>query len=105
MKPYLIVIDLDFSHYDQETVDYIKKLSHEGHKIMLATGRPLRSSYFVYEALGLDTPLINYNGARVTNPKDPNYPTTDLLIVILENYILENCVIHYQMIPMALYFF
>lgn len=114
---------------------------------MLATGRPLRSSYFVYEALGLDTPLINYNGARVTNPKDPNYPTTDLrisrddlleiidftkddlinvfceiiddiyvqeynefihpfytLIVILENYILENCVIHYQMIPMALYF-
>ena len=74
MKPYLIVIDLDgtlmldFSHYDQETVDYIKKLSHEGHKIMLATGRPLRSSYFVYEALGLDTPLINYNGARVTNP-------------------------------------
>ena len=33
-----------------------------------------------YEALGLDTPLINYNGARVTNPKDPNYPTTDLRI-------------------------
>lgn len=86
MKPYLIVIDLDgtlmldFSHYDQETFDYIKKLSHEGHKIMLATGRPLRSSYFVYEALGLDTPLINYNGARVTNPKDPNYHTTDLRI-------------------------
>ena len=48
MKPYLIVIDLDgtlmldFSHYDQETFDYIKKLSPEAHKIMLATGRPLR---------------------------------------------------------------
>lgn len=86
MKPYLIVLDLDgtlmldFTTYDKETFDYLRKLSNEGHIIMLATGRPKRSSYFVYEALKLSTPLINYNGARITNPKDPNYPITDLRI-------------------------
>lgn len=86
MKPYLIVLDLDgtlmldFSTYDMETFDYLRKLKHDGHIIILATGRPLRSSYFVYDALGLDTPLINYNGARITNPKDANYPITDLRI-------------------------
>ena len=86
MKPYLIILDLDgtlmldFSRYDEKTFDYLKKLKHDGHIIMLATGRPLRSSYFVYEALELNTPLINYNGARITNPKDPNYPITDLRI-------------------------
>lgn len=86
MKPYLIVLDLDgtlmldFEQYDIETIDYLKALKAKGHIIMLATGRPLRSSYFVYEALGLDTPLINYNGAKITNPKDPLYPQTDLRI-------------------------
>lgn len=85
-KPYLIVLDLDgtlmldFSHYDEETFAYLRKLKNDGHIIMLATGRPQRSSYFVYEALGLNTPLINYNGARITNPKDNQYPITDLRI-------------------------
>lgn len=85
-KPYLIVLDLDgtlmldFSNYDEETFEYLRKLKDDGHIIMLATGRPQRSSYFVYEALGLNTPLINYNGARITNPKDQNYPITDFRI-------------------------
>lgn len=85
-KPYLIVLDLDgtimldFSNYDEETFEYLRKLKNDGHIIMLATGRPQRSSYFVYDALGLNTPLINYNGARITNPKDKNYPITDLRI-------------------------
>ncbi len=86
MKPYLIVLDLDgtlmlsFDKYDEETFRYLRTLSEEGHKIVLATGRPKRSSYFVYEALNLDTPMINYNGARITHPSDSNYPITDLRI-------------------------
>jgi hydroxymethylpyrimidine pyrophosphatase-like HAD family hydrolase len=85
-EPHLIILDLDdtlmtgFTSYDEETFDYLRYLKSLGHIIMIATGRPFRSSYFVYEALGLDTPLINYNGARVTNPKDPNFPITDLRI-------------------------
>ncbi len=86
MEPHLIVIDLDgtllldFANYDEETFDYLRKLKKAGHIIMLATGRPKRSSYFVYEALGLDSPLINYNGALICNPKDEKYPKTDLRI-------------------------
>ena len=96
-EKYLIVLDLDgtllkgFSDYDEETFEYLRKLNNDGHIIMIATGRPFRSSYFVYEALNLHSPIINYNGARVTNPTDPNYPITDLriekedLLEIIEN--------------------
>jgi len=86
LTPYLIVLDLDgtlmsdFSTYDEETFRYLNKLRELGHIIMIATGRPFRSSYFVYRALHLNTPLINYNGARVTNPTDPNFSVTDLRI-------------------------
>ena len=86
MEQHLITIDLDgtlllsFMEYDQETINYLKKLHNEGHLIMIATGRPFRSSYFIYEMLGLKTPIINYNGALVTNPSDHNFKGTDLRI-------------------------
>ena len=101
---YLIVLDLDgtlmmdFSTYDEETFEYLNMLREQGHIIMLATGRPYRSSHFVYELLHLNTPLINYNGARVTNPTDPNFPITDLridrddLLTIIEH--IRPCLIN-----------
>lgn len=86
MEKYLIAIDLDgtlmlsLDEYDKETFEYLKKLKQDGHIIMLATGRPYRSSIDIYNNLGLNTPLINYDGAFVTNPTDSNYPQTDLRI-------------------------
>lgn len=86
MERYLIVIDLDgtllqgYNQYDEKTFQYLRKLNEAGHIIMLATGRPKRSSYFVYQALNLHSPLINYNGALISNPCDINYPKTDLRI-------------------------
>jgi len=83
---YLIALDLDgtlmksISEHDEETFEYVKKLKKDGHIIMIATGRPMRSSIKIYNELGLDTPLINYDGAFVTNPTNPNYKTTDLRI-------------------------
>ena len=86
MEKHLIVLDLDgtllpdLTTCDEETFEYLRKLNNDGHIIMLATGRPKRSSYFVYEKLNLHSPLINYNGALVTNPKDPDFKITDLRI-------------------------
>lgn len=85
-KQHLIALDLDgtllegFNTYDEETFAYLRKLNDEGHIIVIATGRPYRSSNFVYDALNLHSPIINYNGARVTNPTDPTYPITDIRI-------------------------
>lgn len=73
---YYIIIDLDgtllwdFNSIDKETFDYLKYLKSLGHKISIATGRPLRSSKFVYDELDLDTLLINYNGALISNPSN-----------------------------------
>lgn len=83
MKKHLIALDLDgtlmsdYAEYDTSTIKYLSALEKAGHIIMIATGRPLRSSYFVYQAIGLKTPIINYNGALVTHPQDPKYPITD----------------------------
>ena len=73
---YYIIIDLDgtllwdFNSIDKETFDYLKYLKSLGHNISIATGRPQRSSRFVYDELDLDTPMINYNGALVSNPSN-----------------------------------
>ncbi|MCK7486458.1 MAG: HAD hydrolase family protein [Bacillus subtilis] len=52
----------------------------EGHRIVIATGRPYRSSRFVYERFGLDTPIINYNGGLITHPRDPSFPVVNFTV-------------------------
>ena len=76
---YLIVIDLDgtlfktVSDYDKYSTEVLKELSKD-HIIVIATGRPFRSSKPDYDILGLTSPIINYNGCLTFNPKDSNYP-------------------------------
>ncbi|HHX00763.1 MAG TPA: HAD family hydrolase [Acholeplasmataceae bacterium] len=91
MKNYLIAVDLDntlvyeFDKYDTKSFELLKTLS-KTNKVVIATGRPYRSSKYYYDLLELDTPIINYNGALVHNPKDPNFKpqkiTIDKQIVI-----------------------
>ena len=80
MKKYLIAIDLDgtllpdlytLTDFD---VKVFTKLKEMGQTIVITTGRPNRSSCFVYQKFGLNTPLINYNGSLISNPSDPLYP-------------------------------
>ncbi len=86
MKKQMIVFDLDGTlvygnhEIDQETVNYIKKIKEQGHIIVLATGRPFRSSVEFYRMLELDTPIINYNGALVTNPCDEDFVETNITV-------------------------
>jgi len=94
----MVILDLDgttIPHlYDlgQYTAKVFKKLNEEGHKVVIATGRPFRSSYFVYYKMNLDTPLINYNGCLITNPKDPSFKQISFLMDRSEMLsIYNNC--------------
>ncbi|MFW5888824.1 MAG: Cof-type HAD-IIB family hydrolase [Bacillota bacterium] len=86
IKKYLIVLDLDgtvlydFDSLSQTLIHYIKKIQKQGHKVMIATGRPFRSSKFIYDSFELDTPIINYNGSLIQNPSDPNFKKVDYRI-------------------------
>lgn len=81
LKGYLIAVDIDdtivtsFRIKDQKSFDKLKELSKDN-LIVIATGRPNRSSIDYYNDLGLHGPLINYNGAWVHNPSDKNYPVS-----------------------------
>ena len=78
-NPYLIAFDMDGTLLNEKktislrTKRYLKKLAKEGHKIVLASGRPSRAMLSYYNELGLDTPLICYNGAHIFSPKDKNF--------------------------------
>ena len=78
MKKYLIAIDLDGTLLPDlytltpYSIKVFNRLREEGHKLVITTGRPYRSSHFVYDAFNLDTPLINYNGCLITNPSKNN---------------------------------
>jgi len=83
MDNYLIALDLDgtllydFDSLDESVCAFMRKVRGAGHRIVIATGRPFRSSRFVYERFGLDTPIINYNGGLITHPLDPSFPVVD----------------------------
>ena len=72
MKQYMIALDLDgtllydWATLDEETKTYLTHIKTLGHNLVIATGRPHRSSIRYYDALELDTPLINYNGGLIT---------------------------------------
>lgn len=84
-KQYLIAVDLDgtlvtdFDKYDEKSINYLKELA-EKHYVVIATGRPYRSSRYYYDMMGLKTPIINYNGALVHHPSDPAFKKTWITI-------------------------
>jgi Cof subfamily protein (haloacid dehalogenase superfamily) len=77
---HLIALDLDGTLLNSDkkisksTLTYLRKLKKD-HTIILATGRPYRSFIQYYEQLGLNTPMVCYNGAYVTNPTDKKFKT------------------------------
>ncbi len=86
MKNQLIALDLDGTLlYDWQTLDtqtrnYLIHLRSEGHDLVIATGRPYRSSVRYYRALGLDTPLINYNGGLITWKSNPDFEEVNVVL-------------------------
>lgn len=77
--PLLIAIDLDGTLLtDNKTISTrtkkaLQEAIRQGHKVVISTGRPFRSSEMYYRELNLQTPIVNFNGALVHHPKDPEW--------------------------------
>lgn len=75
----LIAVDLDGTLLDKNgrysplTRDVFRLLSSRGYAIVLASGRPYRSMENIYHDLGLNAPVICYNGALLFHPLDPSF--------------------------------
>ena len=67
----LVAIDLDGTllrtdkRLSKRTVAVIQEASRQGVKVVIASARPPRSTTGIYQALGLDTLQVNYNGALI----------------------------------------
>lgn len=76
---HLIALDLDGTLLkDDKTISLktkkiLEKAREEGHIVMIATGRPYRSSEMYYRELDLDTPIVNFNGAFMHHPGNPGW--------------------------------
>jgi|AntRauTorcE11898_2_1112593.scaffolds.fasta_scaffold00120_15 hypothetical protein len=86
MKQHMIALDLDgtllydWATLDEVTKDYLKHIKDLGHKLVIVTGRPHRSSIRYYEALELDTPIINYNGGLITWDTNDDFEEVSYLL-------------------------
>ena len=79
MKQHLITIDLDGTTLNNEskvsalTITTLRKLHDQGHMICIVTGRPYRSSKEIYRQIGIETPIVNFNGAFCHFPDYPDW--------------------------------
>jgi Cof subfamily protein (haloacid dehalogenase superfamily) len=77
MKRRLIAIDLDGTALTNNktilagTKKAIQRVKELGHEVVIATGRPPRSSVNYHRELGLNTPMVNFNGALIHDPLNP----------------------------------
>ncbi|RMA77509.1 hypothetical protein JN00_0461 [Metamycoplasma subdolum] len=78
-RRFLFAIDLDGTlladsaagTIHPKTEEMIKKAISLGHIVSIITGRPWRSTKPIYERLGMNAIVGNYNGAHIHNPFDP----------------------------------
>ena len=81
MDRHLIVLDLDGTLLTDEKVispntkKVLLQAKEAGHEVMIATGRPYRSSEMYYKELELQTPIVNFNGAFVHHPRNTSWET------------------------------
>lgn len=74
MKKYLIACDIDGTLLNEQgkldpiTIETLRKVSDLGHKVVIATGRPLGGCLHIYNEIGIDNPIITDNGASIDHP-------------------------------------
>ncbi len=62
--------DYNVPEINKLAIDKLKKL---GHHVAIVTGRPWRLTKHIYEHLGIDTIVVNHNGAYIHRPNDPGF--------------------------------
>ncbi|WP_077325062.1 Cof-type HAD-IIB family hydrolase [Virgibacillus siamensis] len=76
---HLIALDLDGTlltddkQISSRNKNTLQQAIHDGHIVVIATGRPHRASIDYYHELGLDTPMVNFNGALIHHPEDTKW--------------------------------
>lgn len=79
MHQHLIAIDLDgttlnkASRVSPLTLQTLRALDALGHMVCIVTGRPYRTSKEIYHYLGIDSPIVNFNGALCHFPDRPQW--------------------------------
>lgn len=78
-KKYLIAFDMDGTLLKSDNTvgkksrRIIKKLVKMGNYVTVASGRPVRVILSYYEDLGLNGPIVSYNGSLVSDPSDTSF--------------------------------
>lgn len=94
MTKKVIAIDLDGTLLRQDhtisaySVDVIQQVKKLGHEVVIATGRPYLMAKAYYEQLGLNGPMITFNGALTHHPTNPDWPGT-LTAPIAQHHLLR----------------
>ncbi|VEU55448.1 Cof-type HAD-IIB family hydrolase [Metamycoplasma orale] len=110
-RRFLFAIDLDGTlladsaegTIHPKTEEFIKKAIAEGHIVSIITGRPWRSTKPIYEKLGLNALVGNYNGAHIHSPLDPFFiPTISYLDLNEVLYILGDPKVKKEMTNFAI---
>lgn len=76
---HLIALDLDGTlltdakKIGKRTEQAVARAVDAGHIVVIATGRPHQASIQYYKQLGLDTPMVNFNGALIHHPIDKKW--------------------------------
>ncbi len=81
---WLIITDLDgtlLKHNDnypnfsfnEKNMIVLKELMNLGHKVAIVTGRPWRDSKTIYDSLGINTIIANFNGSLIHHPNDEGF--------------------------------
>lgn len=78
-KVKLIATDIDGTilkynfEFNQEVKDCISKLTHDGIKVVLVTGRMHTATDYIAVELGLETPIVSYQGGLIKHKNETLY--------------------------------
>lgn len=105
MEKHLIAVDLDGTlltddkKISKRNIQALRKAMEQGHEVVIATGRPYRASIMYYEEIGLNSPIVNFNGAFVHYPGNDDWgvyhepldlETVKEIMKVSEKYQLHN---------------